>query len=114
MPDGRQQLEAQQRKLCQAHECIKTQSRELERAKKQLSRIEKQPGEEELSYEALYEARIRATSPAAAIGGGVLRFDIVGRLELEILKRETQQASDFFFGILQEFFVPDLHVVGAE
>lgn len=88
VPD--EKLEAQQRKLRQAHQRIEAQSREIERAKKQLSRTDK----EELSYEALYEARIRATSPDAAIGGGTSTFDKVGRSELEILKREGLRPAD--------------------
>ena len=103
VPDPEQQVEAQQRELRQAHDQIERQSRELERIrgllpekdrqlegiKKQLSRVEKRTRNksQELSYEALYEARIRATSPDAAIGAERLPFDTVGRLELEVLKR---------------------------
>jgi ubiquinone/menaquinone biosynthesis C-methylase UbiE len=111
VPDQEQQLEAQQRRLLQAHDRIEKQSRELERIrgllpekdrqlermKKQLSRIEKQTRAEEsreLSYEELYEARIQATSPDVAIGAGRLPFDTVGRLELEFLKREGLKPTD--------------------
>ena len=112
VPDPEQQMEVQQRKLRQAHDRIEKQSRELERVrgllpekdrqlermKKQLSRIEKRTGDknQELSYEALYEAHIQATSPDAAIGVGVLPFDTVGRLELEVLKREGLKLTDTF------------------
>jgi ubiquinone/menaquinone biosynthesis C-methylase UbiE len=47
-----------------------------------------------LSYEALYEARIQATSPDVAIGAGSLSFDTVGRLEVEVLKREDLKPTD--------------------
>jgi ubiquinone/menaquinone biosynthesis C-methylase UbiE len=111
VPDPEQQPEAQQHELHQAHDRMERQSRELERmrglllekdrqlerTKKQLSSIEKRTRAEasrELSYEELYEARIRATSPDAAIGGRVWRFDTVGRLELEVLKREGLKHTD--------------------
>jgi ubiquinone/menaquinone biosynthesis C-methylase UbiE len=110
VPDPEQRLQAQQRELRQAHDRIERQSRELERLrgllpekdrqleriKKQLSRIEKRTrGEgQELSYQSLYEARIQATSPDVAIGAGRLPFDTVGRLELEVLKREGLKPTD--------------------
>lgn len=111
VPDPEQQMETQQRKLRQAHDRIDRQSRELEgirgllpekdrqleRIKRQLSRIEKRTRDEEsqeLSYEALYEARIQATSPDAAIGTGRLPFDTVGQLELEVLKSEGLKPTD--------------------
>jgi ubiquinone/menaquinone biosynthesis C-methylase UbiE len=111
VPDLELQLEAQQRKLRQAHDRIERQSRELERirgllperdrqlerTKKQLSGIEKRTRAEESrepSYEELYEARIQATSPDVAIGSGRLPFDLVGKLELEVLKREGLKPAD--------------------
>jgi SAM-dependent methyltransferase len=62
----------------------------------ELSGTECRPGggDRVLSYEALYEARIRATSPDVAIGTGTLDFDTVGRLELEILRREGLRSTD--------------------
>lgn len=108
LPD--QRMGTPQRKLRQAHDRIERQSRELERIrgslseknqqlerlKKRLSRTEKQTRDEgrEPSYEEVYEARIRATSPDVAIGSGRLPFDTVGRLELEVLKREGLSPTD--------------------
>jgi ubiquinone/menaquinone biosynthesis C-methylase UbiE len=95
VPHPEQQLEVHQRKLRQAHDRIVRQSRELERLRGLLAEKRTRDEEsQELSYEALYEARIQATSPDVAIGAGRLPFDTVGRLELEVLKRAGLNATD--------------------
>ena len=49
---------------------------------------------QELSYEALYEARIRAKSADVAIGGRSRPFDTIGRLELAVLMKEGLKPTD--------------------
>lgn len=98
VPDG--ETGAERRRLRQAlrraHERIEAQARGLERMRERLSGIERRKRDEgrEPSYEELYEARIRATSPDVAIGSGRLPFDTVGRLELEVMKREGLKPTD--------------------
>jgi hypothetical protein len=77
------------KELRQTQNRLRQRERRLEKTLKQLSSTSGRTGDfsEVLSYEALYEARIQATSPDVAIGAGSLSFDTVGRLELEILKR---------------------------
>jgi ubiquinone/menaquinone biosynthesis C-methylase UbiE len=93
VPDQDRQTEAQKRALRRARERIESQSWEPGRMRKQLAG-RTGDGSRELSYEELYEARIRATSADTAIGAGRLPFDTVGRMELEILKREGLRPTD--------------------
>jgi ubiquinone/menaquinone biosynthesis C-methylase UbiE len=77
-------------------EALRQRERQLEQRLKQLSSTSERTRDfsEELSYDARYEARIQATSPDVAIGAGSLSFDTVGRLELEVLKREGLKPTD--------------------
>jgi ubiquinone/menaquinone biosynthesis C-methylase UbiE len=82
------------RELRQTQNRLRQKEQQLEQTLKQLSSTRANDFSEALSYEALYEARIRATSPDVAIGAGSLSFDAVGRLELEVLKREGLEPTD--------------------
>ena len=84
------------RQLRQARERLERQARELDRLRERLSRTERRKKDEgrEASYEELYEARVRATSPDVAIGAGRVPFDTVGRMELEILEKEGLRPAD--------------------
>jgi 2-polyprenyl-3-methyl-5-hydroxy-6-metoxy-1,4-benzoquinol methylase len=119
VPHLEQQIKARERKLHQAHNRIRKLSqkleqagelplkkdRQLERSSKRSSRAhekrhppetdEKSVGQgHELSYEALYETRIQAKGPDAAIGAGELSFETIGRLLLAILTREGLEPTD--------------------
>jgi ubiquinone/menaquinone biosynthesis C-methylase UbiE len=84
------------RELRQTQNRLRQKERQLEQTLEQLSSTSGRTKDfpEVLSYEALYEARIQATSPDVAIGAGSLSFDTVGRLELEILKRAGLKPTD--------------------
>jgi ubiquinone/menaquinone biosynthesis C-methylase UbiE len=87
----------QARELERARALLAERDRQLERLKKRLSAIDRRTEDAggDLTYEELYEARIKSTSPDAAIGtGSSLTFDTVGRLELEFLTREGLRSTD--------------------
>jgi ubiquinone/menaquinone biosynthesis C-methylase UbiE len=92
---GAQRGEARE-ELRRARERLERQASELDRLRERLSKTErpKRDRGREPSYEELYEARIRATSPDVAIGSGRLPFETVGRIELEVLKREGLKPGD--------------------
>jgi SAM-dependent methyltransferase len=85
----------QSQELEQARELLLEKDQQLKQLRKQLKiykQSENKP--QELSYEAIYEARIQATSADVAIGGGSRPFDTIGRLELGVLTREGLKPTD--------------------
>ena len=78
----------------QARELLLKKDRQLERLRRRLSEKTSGGRDRELSYEALYEARIQATSADVAIGGGERSFDTVGGLEMAVLKAEGLKPTD--------------------
>lgn len=105
---GEQQSRSAQVKLRQAHGRIEKQSQQVTQLRElvskkneQLKQLNERPsgksggsGDDQkvLSYETIYDSHIQKRSADVAIGAE--SFDLIGRLELEVLKREGLKPDD--------------------
>lgn len=91
----REQLSNKNREIRQMHQQLAGEKQKpvgLERQPDQSFLVDEIQDQAENTYETLYEVRARAYSAEDAVGGG--SFDLIGRLELEVLLREGLKPTD--------------------